>query len=91
MGTLNKQIEKFCATAYNVLKDEISDKACWTESGRDREKYLDFIMLKSHYYYGKWVVFEGAVFLMTVDENLLKEWLEKYSPPSKKETEPKTT
>lgn len=66
----------FCITAYGCLKDDTSDRACYIKYRNNDERYIDFIMQKSSFYFGKWVVFENSSFSMTIDESVLEEWLQ---------------
>lgn len=81
MALLTKHMFSFCTEAYGVLKDDPSEKACYIKY-REGEKYIEYMMKKQCWYYGKWVVFEGASYAMTIEEPLLKLWYEGSLPPT---------
>jgi len=76
MSKLSKQMIDFCITAYGCLKEDESERACYIKYRNNDERYIDFIMQKSSYYYGKWAVFEHSAFSMSIEESLLEEWLQ---------------
>lgn len=78
MAILTKKIIDFCIDAYRCLKDETSEKASFIKYRDNEEKYIDFIMQKKSYYFGAWALFETSVYVMSIDETLLKQWYDDY-------------
>lgn len=74
MSRLNKQTIEFYISAYSVLKDDESKNACFIKYRNNTEKYIDFIMEKESWYYGKWALFESGTYAMNIEESLLIEW-----------------
>ena len=70
---LTKEVIEFCAEAYEILKDETSERACHIKLGKDAPQYIKYMMQKKSWYYGEWALFEHNIFSCTVCEDLLIE------------------
>ena len=77
MATLTKRAIDFCSDAYNQLKDDESPNACYIKLRDNGEKYIDYILQKNSWYFGKWALFENSIHVMNIDESLLIEWTSK--------------
>lgn len=86
MAKLSKQMIDFCIDAYRCLKDETNERVCFIKYRQNDERYIDFVMQKDSYYFGKWVLFENSSYAMNVDESVLRQWLDERQP---KPEEPK--
>jgi hypothetical protein len=78
MSTISKEMLDFAAEAYRILKDDPSDRAVYIRYRRDTERYIEFLMEKQSWYFGKWALFEGSNFVARIGEDLLEESYKKF-------------
>lgn len=76
MSQIDKKALNFWAEAFGQLKDSEDKNACYIRYQNKDEKYIEFIMKKSCYYYGAWAFFIMGAYVCTVEEELLKELYE---------------
>lgn len=74
MATLTKNMLDFCITAYRCLKDEEGERPCFIKYRENNSHYIDFVMQKNSWNFGKWTLFEGSIYVMNIDESVLQEW-----------------
>lgn len=70
--TLFKTTIEFCAEAYNALKNDTSDNACYVKD--DENNGFSLALFKKSSKYGEWALFRYNYYVINLSEELLKEW-----------------